>query len=227
MMLRSLLCLALAAIAAATDEAGLAFLKDNAEKEGVMELPSGLQYKILRNGTGAFHPDVGTSCNCHYEGTLIDGTKFDSSYDRGEPTAFAPNQVIRGWTDAMQLMVEGDKWEMYIPSELAYGESGSMPKIPPGAALIFVMELLEIQGDEKIPAIKCDATTLDHCNERETGYLKKIAAWDAAKRASEGTRLQKIMAGDGTMKPELEQWIQRRLYILNQLIPSSPDKIEL
>jgi Domain amino terminal to FKBP-type peptidyl-prolyl isomerase/FKBP-type peptidyl-prolyl cis-trans isomerase len=81
-----------------TDEAGLAFLKANKEKEGVIELPSGLQYKILKSGSGAYHPGVSTSCSCHYAGRLIDGTEFDSSYGRGEPSDFAPNQVIKGWT---------------------------------------------------------------------------------------------------------------------------------
>jgi FKBP-type peptidyl-prolyl cis-trans isomerase FklB len=117
---------------AATD--GKAFLEENRGKDGVIALPSGLQYKILRNGDGErctlahnsassharkrvrigqCHPTVSSPCTCHYQGTLIDGTKFDSSYDRGSPTTFAPNQVIKGWTEAMQLMVEGDKWEMY------------------------------------------------------------------------------------------------------------------
>jgi len=94
------------------------------------------------------HPTVSTPCLCHYAGTLIDGTKFDSSYDRGEPTQFAPNQVIRGWTEAMQLMVQGDKWEMYIPSELAYGDRGAGGKIPGGAALVFTMEILKIKGNK-------------------------------------------------------------------------------
>ena len=88
---------------AGTNEKGLEFLKANKEKEGVITLPSGLQYKVLREGTGTSHPTVDSPCSCHYEGTLIDGTKFDSSYDRGDPTTFAPNQVIKGWTEAMQV----------------------------------------------------------------------------------------------------------------------------
>ena len=94
---------------------------------------------MLTKGSGDSHPTADSSCDCHYRGTLIDGTEFDSSYGRGAPTAFAPNQVIKGWTEAMQLMVEGDKWEMYIPSDLGYGDRGSPPKIKGGDALIFVV----------------------------------------------------------------------------------------
>jgi len=122
------------------------FLAENKKKDGVVTLPSGLQYKVLRKGDGAAHPTVSSPCECHYKGTLIDGTQFDSSYDRGSPTTFAPNQVIKGWTEAMQLMVEGDKWEMTIPYNLAYGERGMPPQIPPKATLVFVMEILKIKG---------------------------------------------------------------------------------
>lgn len=128
-------------------EASKKFLEENKGKDGVITLASGLQYKVLSEGGGMEHPKVGTPCECHYAGRLLDGTEFDSSYKRGTPTTFAPNQVIKGWTEAMQLMVEGDKWEMYIPMELAYGPSGKPPKIPPAAALIFQMEIMKIKGD--------------------------------------------------------------------------------
>ena len=114
---------------------GAAFLEANKSKDGVVTLASGLQYKVLEEGPGMEHPKVGTPCECHYAGRLIDGSEFDSSYKRGKPTTFAPNQVIKGWTEAMQLMVQGDKWEMYIPYQLAYGESGKPPKIPAKACL--------------------------------------------------------------------------------------------
>eukprot|EP00401_Gymnodinium_catenatum_P076728 CAMPEP_0117536112 /NCGR_PEP_ID=MMETSP0784-20121206/41283_1 /TAXON_ID=39447 /ORGANISM="" /LENGTH=332 /DNA_ID=CAMNT_0005332661 /DNA_START=72 /DNA_END=1070 /DNA_ORIENTATION=- len=127
-------------------EASIKFLEENKKKEGVITLASGLQYKVLREGGGLEHPKVSTPCECHYAGTLIDGTEFDSSYSRGKPTTFAPNQVIKGWTEAMQLMVQGDKWEMYIPMEMAYGADGRPPKIPPAAALIFTMEIIKING---------------------------------------------------------------------------------
>ena len=103
-LLSSFLMANLFFLAKASDEKGIAFLEKNAQKPGVITLPSGLQYKILQSGTGPFHPGPGSMCKCHYHGTLIDGTVFDSSYDRGEPTQFAPNQVIPGWTEAMQLM---------------------------------------------------------------------------------------------------------------------------
>lgn len=104
---------------AGSNEASVQWLAENAKKEGVTTLPSGLQYKTLTKGSGKYHPTVDSPCLCHYHGTLIDGSTFDSSYDRGSPTTFAPNQVIKGWTEAMQLMVEGEKLELYIPSELA------------------------------------------------------------------------------------------------------------
>merc|ERR1711934_779923 len=171
-MLKILTFSALVAVAlAGTNEKGKQFLEANKNKEGVITLPSGMQYKVLRKGEGIAHPTADSPCECHYKGTLIDGTQFDSSYDRGSPTTFAPNQVIKGWTEAMQLMVEGDKWEMYIPSELGYGDSGSPPKIPGGSALIFRMEILTIKGDKKL-ALTCEADG-SGCNDKEKAFLEK------------------------------------------------------
>ena len=123
---------------------GEQFLQDNKDKEGVITLPSGLQYKVLVEGSGLKRPLVDTPCDCHYLGTLIDGTQFDSSFDRGKPSTFAPNQVIKGWTEAMQLMSEGDKWELVIPSELAYGDRAMGPQITPGSVLVFEMEIVKV-----------------------------------------------------------------------------------
>ena len=142
-------CASLGLAAAGTSAEGKAWLEAKGAEPGVVTLASGLMYKVLREGDGDSHPHVGTSCECHYEGKLTDGTVFDSSYERGSPTSFAPNQVIKGWTEAMQLMVEGDKWEMYIPYHLAYGEHGKPPKIPAKATLIFIMELVKIKGTSK------------------------------------------------------------------------------
>eukprot|EP00444_Apocalathium_aciculiferum_P044531 CAMPEP_0183526406 /NCGR_PEP_ID=MMETSP0371-20130417/21306_1 /TAXON_ID=268820 /ORGANISM="Peridinium aciculiferum, Strain PAER-2" /LENGTH=158 /DNA_ID=CAMNT_0025725755 /DNA_START=56 /DNA_END=532 /DNA_ORIENTATION=- len=136
--------------ALATNEEGKTFLAEKAKDADVVTLASGLMYKVLTQGGGKFHPTKDSPCETHYAGTLIDGTEFDSSYKRGKPTTFAPKQVIKGWTEAMQLMVEGDKWELYIPSDLAYGERGAGGKIPGGAALVFQMEILKITGD-KVP----------------------------------------------------------------------------
>ena len=211
-----LACLVGAALAG-TNAEGKKFLEANAKKEGVISLPSGLQYKVLRKGGGGDHPTVDSPCECHYKGTLIDGTKFDSSYDRGSPTTFAPNQVIKGWTEAMQLMVEGDKWEMYIPSELGYGDNGSPPKIKGGDVLVFTMEIIKIKGGKK-PAVRCDPKSGDGCDDKEKKYIAKVQkkfGSDAAKFAKEAERLQKMQGGK--MKPELLQWLARRLNIVSKL----------
>ena len=131
------------AMGAAMREEGEAFLKMNASAEGVVTLPSGLQYKVLKEGTGK-KPSASSQVRCHYEGTLLNGVKFDSSYDRGEPAVFGLNQVIRGWTAGVQLMAEGAKYEFYIPYDLAYGEHGAPGAIPPYAALKFIVELVEV-----------------------------------------------------------------------------------
>jgi FKBP-type peptidyl-prolyl cis-trans isomerase FklB len=122
---------------------GAAFLADNATKEGVNVLESGLQYKVITEGSGNI-PAATDTVSTHYEGSLINGEVFDSSYRRGEPAGFPVNAVIRGWVEALQLMKEGTKWQLYIPSELAYGEFGSPPVIPPNSTLIFDVELIEI-----------------------------------------------------------------------------------
>lgn len=124
-------------------EEGAAFLQANKDKEGVVALPSGLQYKIITKGTGK-SPKATDKVLAHYKGTLIDGTQFDSSYDRGQPSEFPVNRVIKGWTEALQMMQEGGKWELYIPQDLAYG-SQSRGKIPAGATLLFTVELVEVK----------------------------------------------------------------------------------
>jgi len=125
---------------------GEAFLTNNATTEGVETTPSGLQYKRITQGTGTTHPKASDSVKVHYHGTLIDGTVFDSSVDRNEPISFGLNQVISGWTEGLQLMVEGDKTRFFIPSHLAYGNRRA-GKIQPGSTLIFDVELLGINVD--------------------------------------------------------------------------------
>jgi FKBP-type peptidyl-prolyl cis-trans isomerase FklB len=124
-------------------EQGKAFLEANKKNEGVIATPSGLQYKVLTQGTGKTPTPI-SNVKVHYTGKLIDGTVFDSSVKRGTPADFGVTQVIRGWTEALQLMKEGDKWILYIPYELAYGERGSGPMIPPYSTLIFEVELIKI-----------------------------------------------------------------------------------
>jgi len=124
-------------------KAGEAFLAENKKKPGVVTLPSGLQYQIMKKGDGPI-PVATDKVKCHYHGTLIDSTVFDSSVDRGQPAEFPVNGVIAGWVEALQLMPVGSKWKLFIPSNLAYGDNAAGPKIPGGATLIFEVELLEI-----------------------------------------------------------------------------------
>jgi FKBP-type peptidyl-prolyl cis-trans isomerase FklB len=133
------------AASAKNQQEGEAFLAANKTKPGVVTLQSGLQYKILKEGTGP-KPSRTDKVTVNYRGTLIDGTEFDSSYKRGEPATFPVNGVIEGWTEALQLMPVGSKWQLFIPSILAYGERGSPPKIGPETTLIFEVELLSIEG---------------------------------------------------------------------------------
>jgi FKBP-type peptidyl-prolyl cis-trans isomerase FklB len=123
--------------------AGEAFLSENAKKNGVKVLPSGLQYHVVREGTGAVPKETDT-VTVNYRGTLIDGTEFDSSYKRNKPATFQVDRVIRGWTEALQLMQEGAKWELFIPAKLAYGERGAGSGIPPNSALIFEVDLISV-----------------------------------------------------------------------------------
>ena len=124
-------------------EKGKAFLAENAKKEGIVTLPSGLQYEVITEGNGK-KPSATDRVKCHYEGTLIDGTLFDSSIKRGQPAVFGVNQVIKGWVEALQLMSEGSKWRLFIPSELGYGAQQAGEMIPPHSTLIFEVELIEV-----------------------------------------------------------------------------------
>jgi FKBP-type peptidyl-prolyl cis-trans isomerase len=124
---------------------GEAFLAANAKKEGVVVTKSGLQYKVITQGNGGVKPTADDEVTVHYRGTLIDGTEFDSTYKRNKAYSANPKQLIQGWTEAIQLMSQGTKWELYVPADLAYGEGGSDPYIGPNAVLIFEVELLEIK----------------------------------------------------------------------------------
>lgn len=133
---------------------GAAFLAANKDKEGVKTLPSGLQYKVITEGTGP-KPTTTDTVVCNYRGTLINGTEFDSSYKRGEPATFPVGGVIKGWTEALQLMPVGSKWQLFVPSDLAYGERGAGAEIGPNSTLIFEVELISIKPkDADKPADK-------------------------------------------------------------------------
>ncbi len=125
--------------------AGKKFLVANAKRAGVVTLPSGLQYEVVKAGADTTKPKLGDKVKCHYHGTLIDGKVFDSSVDRGEPIVFPVAGVIKGWTEALQLMTVGSKWKLYIPSELAYGDQQAGPSIAPGSTLIFDVEVIGIE----------------------------------------------------------------------------------
>ena len=132
-----------AKMSAVAIEQGKAFLEENKKRPGIVTLPSGLQYEVINEGTGK-KPKATDQVRCHYEGTLVDGTLFDSSIQRGEPAVFGVNQVIPGWVEALQLMSEGAKWKLYIPSDLGYGARGAGEMIPPHSTLVFEVELLEV-----------------------------------------------------------------------------------
>ncbi len=125
-------------------EQGAAFLADNAKRDEVTTTESGLQYEVINSSDSSESPTASSTVRTHYHGTLLDGTVFDSSYDRGQPAEFPVGGVIKGWTEALQMMNVGDKWRLYVPSELAYGEQGAGGAIGPFATLIFDVELLEI-----------------------------------------------------------------------------------
>ena len=169
-----------------TTPAGREFLAANAKVLGVVSLPSGLQYKVLQAAKpGAQSPLLDTLCECHFRGTLVDGTEFDSSYRRGKPTTFAPAQVIKGWQEAMQLMAEGDKWLLYLPSELAYGDSVRGAHITPGAVLIFDLEILSVLGD-------ADAKTAVVHTAESRAALCKPPSGPPPPHAEKGKRVQVI-----------------------------------
>jgi FKBP-type peptidyl-prolyl cis-trans isomerase len=146
------------ALAASNKTEGEAFLASNKTKADVVALPSGLQYKILQPGTGP-KPTASDMVVCNYRGTLLNGKEFDSSYKHGEPVTIPVGRVIKGWTEALQLMPVGSKWQLYIPADLAYGERGAGGDIGPNATLVFDVELLSIKAPEPQPAASPAAPT--------------------------------------------------------------------
>lgn len=159
MVLRAFLCAGIVVLldcvsfaAAGTNEEGKKFLAEMAEEPGVVKLPSGLMYKVLKSGNGMHHPTKMSPCLINYIGKLANGKEIENTYLRGKPQMFAPNQVTPGWKEAMLKMVVGDKWELYVPSELAFGDHGAGGMIPASSALVFEVELLKImRKDEDLP----------------------------------------------------------------------------
>ena len=175
------------AAAAQNKEAGTAWLAENAKKEGVVTTDSGLQYKVLTRGDGE-SAGASDTVKVHYRGTLIDGTEFDSSYGRGQPAQFKVTGVIRGWTEALQLMKVGDKWQLFIPSDLAYGDRPQGDKIKPGSTLVFEVELLEVIKPQPITS---DIIKVPSAEEMKKGAkIETIKASDL-KRIEEEARKAK------------------------------------
>ena len=172
---------------------GEKFLAENKTKAGVIELPSGLQYKVLAEGKGE-SPKATDSATVNYRGTLIDGTEFDSSAKTGKPATFGVNQVIKGWTEALQLMKPGAKWQLFIPSALAYGERGGGAKIGPNATLIFEVELLSFQAGPLIPA-----ATTSSSSKPVTSDIIKVPSAEELKK---GAKIEVIKAEDAEKSAE-------------------------
>lgn len=175
------------------EKEGAKFLAENAKKDGIKTTASGLQYKVITEGKGE-KPGPTDTVETHYRGTLIDGSTFDSSYDRGTPATFPVNGVISGWTEALQLMPVGSKWQLYIPSKLAYRERGSPPKIGPNATLIFEIELLSIKKPEAAKPVTSDIIKVPSADE-----LKKGAKIEVIKDVDAEIKKQK---DDASKKPK-------------------------
>ncbi|MBS0290387.1 MAG: FKBP-type peptidyl-prolyl cis-trans isomerase [Proteobacteria bacterium] len=152
--------------------AGQKFLDDNKKKKDVVALPDGLQYRIIKEGKGD-SPKATDVVTTHYRGKLIDGTEFDNSYNRGEPVKFAVNGVIPGWTEALQLMKPGAKWEIFIPPKLAYGENGVNQIIGPNSTLVFEVELLSVEKGDKQKTEKSEKTDAEKQSKATTNNSKK------------------------------------------------------
>jgi FKBP-type peptidyl-prolyl cis-trans isomerase FkpA len=180
---------------------GQAFLEKNKSEAGIMTTASGLQYKVVKQGEGD-KPTTNDIVNVHYRGTLLNGTEFDSSYGKGEPASFGLGRVIRGWTEGLQLMPVGSKYEFWIPSELAYGPNGSPPKIGPNSALRFEVELIGIRPPPPAPPVPpSPVVTSDIIKVPSADELKKGAQIEVIK-ASDAERIQKeIDAQKKTAKP--------------------------
>ena len=201
-----------AKMSAVAIEQGKAFLEENKKRPGIVTLPSGLQYEVINEGTGK-KPKATDQVRCHYEGTLVDGTLFDSSIQRGEPAVFGVNQVIPGWVEALQLMSEGAKWKLYIPSDLGYGARGAGEMIPPHSTLVFEVELLEESKKSRklllcvLPLPACNLPTRNgqrwNWNAILKNQTKPLTDWTRQRQLSRSKRNWLMSAP--LMKPQEKQ----------------------
>lgn len=214
--------------ASGTNEVGIQFLEDNKNRPGVVALPSGLQYKVLRKGGGEVHATIETNCRMHLACTTPsltpdaigkepeDWDSFENTYKSNAPAAFAPKYVMKGWAEAMQLMVEKDVLEVYTPSELAYGDKGHDSKVKGGEVLICRMEMESIKAwKDTNQGLACDVATLQGCTDRQTTYLEKQRLASAEKRKGELERLRGMQ--EGNMKPETKSWVLTRIWMLEKM----------
>eukprot|EP00933_Yihiella_yeosuensis_P021432 TRINITY_DN1694_c5_g1_i1.p1 TRINITY_DN1694_c5_g1~~TRINITY_DN1694_c5_g1_i1.p1 ORF type:complete len:246 (-),score=54.98 TRINITY_DN1694_c5_g1_i1:38-775(-) len=214
-----------------TNEVGKKFLADYIQQEGVISTTSGINYRVLRTGSGTESPIDKARCLIHWEVRTAqnypDGEKMDSTYDRSEPMVLQPNMLVpgQGMSFALQMMVEGDKWEVALPAELGYGAAGSTGKVAPGDALFFTIELLEIKG-ESVPAMRCDdVKDLKDCNDDAKKYVKKQREKEGSALQAELERLSG-MTGNA-VKPDKQQWLHRRIKILKSLVQEKATNAEL
>jgi len=199
---------------AKTNEVGMKFLEKLKTRKDLTFLPSGVMYKILRNGRGIFHPTTKSKCASHHSVKLIDGTIVDSTYSRNSPTILSPKSVLKGLGEVMKLMVRGDKWRIYLPSEVAFGDRGNPPTIRQGSVVIFVLEIISIRGGKKL-AHKCKVSTLKGCTKKEKKFVKRMNKRTIALINKELLRLKKMQLRQ--MKPRLRLWLQRRVAIIKQI----------
>jgi FKBP-type peptidyl-prolyl cis-trans isomerase FklB len=186
----------------ANKKAGEAFLADNKSKDGVVTLPDGLQYKVVRAGDGA-KPKTNDVVNVQYRGTLLNGTEFDSSYTRGQPASFSVRGVIKGWTEALQLMGVGSKWELWVPADLAYGERGSPPKIGPGETLHFEIELVSIKESTPPPMpVTSDIIKVPSQDDLKKGAKIEVLKPEDVARLQKEEAAKKSAAGANPANPQ-------------------------
>lgn len=215
-----------------TNKEGMDFLEKNGEKEGINTSDiTGVQHKVIKKGTGTAHPTEVSEVVIDFEGRLLDGHVFESSFDKEEPSLFSldAQDIIKGWVDILVDMVEGDKFEVYIPAELAYGSKGNQHHhIGPGEVLIYVIELIEVVGHSKT-ALYCTVTAPTSssagefgsrgCNEQEEIFVLEASKWDLEELMLEQRLLVKAepARGSNEMERESKHWILRRFHILKQI----------